>query len=142
MRLLVIDSSRILPWLLDHEFPHDGLEVDCVQSLSEAETLLRAIPVDAALVSLPPADLPLREFQLACARHAPPIPVLYESCVAERAEDLGLHPADGYAAILRKPATRGALRAAVRELLAESRRWRDAEAALRGIAARPAPPRS
>jgi hypothetical protein len=143
LRLLVIDSSRILPWLLGHEFPGEGLTVECVQSLGEAELKLVDGPIDAALVSVPPAALPLREFQHACARQEPPVPVLYESCVAERPEDLGLDPGDGYAAILRKPATRADLRAAVEALLDQARRGRAAEAALSGPAPGPPPrPRS
>ena len=124
MRLLVIDQSRILPWVLSHEFPDRGLEIECVQSLCGAQALLADGAIDAALVSVPPADLPLAEFQRSCAHHEPPIPVLYESCVAERPAELGLDGEDGYAAILRKPATRAELRAAVEDLLARAARAR------------------
>ncbi len=83
MRLLVVDQSLILQWLVRHEFP-DGLEIASAQSLAEAEALLAADAPnapDAAVVSLPPARLPWREFQHRCAAHVPPIPVLYESCI-------------------------------------------------------------
>ena len=112
----------ILQWLVRHEFP-DGLEIASAQSLQEAEALLApdspAAP-DAAVVSLPPARLPWREFQQRCAAHEPPIPVLYESCIDADAGALGLEPGDGYAAFLRKPAARTELRSALEALLAVS----------------------
>lgn len=123
MRLLVVDQSLILQWLVRHEFP-DGLEIASAQSLQEAEALLAADAPnapDAAIVSLPPARLPWREFQHRCALHVPPIPVLYESCIDTDASALGLEPGDGYAAFLRKPAARTELRAALESLLAVSR---------------------
>ena len=72
MRLLVVDQSRILQWLVRHEFP-DGLDIASAQSLDEAERILEALPPDAAVVSLPPAELPWRAFQHRCAAHVPPI---------------------------------------------------------------------
>lgn len=120
MRLLVLDQSLILQWLVRHEFP-DGLEVASARSLHEAEQLLVADPPDAAVVSLPPAQLPWQEFQHRCATHVPPIPVLYESCVDTDARAMGLDPADGYAAFLHKPATRAELRSAIEALLAACR---------------------
>ena len=123
MRLLVVDQSLVLQWLVRHEFP-DGLEIASAQSLQEAETLLAAEGCeapDAAVVSLPPARLPWREFKHRCATHAPPIPVLYESCIDADADALGLEPGEGYAAFLRKPAARCELRSALEALLAASR---------------------
>ncbi len=123
MRLLVVDQSLILQWLVRHEFP-DGLEIASAQSLQEAEALLAADAAnapDAAVVSLPPARLPWREFQHRCAAHVPPIPVLYESCIDADASALGLEPGDGYAFFLKKPAARSELRSALLALLAVSR---------------------
>jgi DNA-binding NtrC family response regulator len=120
VRLLVVDQSLILQWLVRHEFP-DDLEVASARSLHEAEQLLAANPPDAAVVSLPPAQLPWHEFQHRCATHVPPIPVLYESCVDADARAMGLDPADGYAAFLRKPAARSELRSALEALLAACR---------------------
>ena len=127
MRLLVLDQSRILQWLVLHEFP-EGLEVLAVQSFDDAERLLAEDPPDAAVVSLPPAQLPWRDFQHLCARRDPPIPVLYESCLHSDGADVGLDPTDGYAVFLRKPAPRSDLRAALEALLAEARRARGEEA--------------
>ena len=130
MRLLVVDQSLILQWLVRHEFP-DGVEIASAQSLHEAEALLAADgpnAPDAAVVSLPPARLPWRDFQHRCAAHVPPIPVLYESCIDTDGRALGLEPGDGYAAFLKKPAARTELRAALEALLA---------AALGGAAAGP-----
>ncbi|MEO8197106.1 MAG: hypothetical protein ABI689_10315 [Thermoanaerobaculia bacterium] len=126
MRLLVVDQSLILQWLVRHEFP-DGVEIASAQSLHEAEALLAADgpnAPDAAVVSLPLARLPWREFQHRCATHAPPIPVLYESCIEADGSALGLTPGDGYAAFLRKPAARSELRSALEALLAACRGYR------------------
>lgn len=131
MRLLVVDQSLILQWLVRHEFP-DGLEIASAQSLHEAEALLAADAPhapDAAVVSLPPARLPWREFQHRCAAHVPPIPVLYESCIDADASALGLEPGDGYAFFLKKPAARSELRSALLALLAVSREYAGRESA-------------
>lgn len=135
MRLLVVDQSLILQWLVQHEFP-DGLEVASARSLQEAEQLLAFNPPDAAIVSLPPAQLPWREFQRRCATHVPPIPVLYESCVGADAEALGFAPDDGYAAFLSKPAARTELRLALEMLLAVSRNGTEPESPFSGPAER------
>lgn len=142
MRLLVVDQSLILQWLVRHEFP-DGLEIASAQSLQEAEALVAAEGLaapDAALVSLPPARLPWREFQHRCATHSPPIPVLYESCIDADAAALGLEPGEGYAAFLRKPAARSDLRSAIEELLAASRRVRTPAAKRQRLSGEWAPP--
>ncbi len=93
MRLLVLDQSLILQWLVRHEFP-DGVEILSAQDLHQAEELLAAETPDAAVVSLPPAQIPWREFQHRCASHSPPIPVLYETCLDIDARAIGLDPAD------------------------------------------------
>jgi len=123
MRLLVLDQSRILQWLVLHEFPQ-GLEVLAVQDFDEAERLVEQDPPDAAVVSLPPAQLPWRQFQHLCARRKPPVPVLYESCLHSNGQDVGLDPEDGYAVFLPKPAPRSELRAAIEALIAEALRHR------------------
>lgn len=123
MRLLVLDQSLILQWLVRHEFP-DGVEILSAQDLREAEPFLAAPPplaADAAVVSLPPAHIPWREFQHRCATHAPPIPVLYETCVDVDARTMGLDPDDGYAAFLHKPAARNELHSALETLLAAAK---------------------
>jgi DNA-binding response OmpR family regulator len=121
MRLLVLDQSQILPRLVGCEFP-TGLEIQAVSSFREAERIITTTPPDAALISLPPASLPWREFQHVCASRNPPIPVLYESCLATNSRELGLESGDGYAAILQKPASRAELRAALSALLATAER--------------------
>lgn len=123
MRLLVLDQSRILPWLVRHELPSE-VEVEAVFSFEEAERALREEPLDAAVVSLPPAHLPWHSFQHLCASRQPPVPVLYESCVFDCACEAGLEPGDGYVEFLPKPAPRAELRAALARLLAEADRAR------------------
>jgi hypothetical protein len=115
VRLLVIDQSGILPWLVERAAP--GVEVEAVTCLEQAERVLRHHPPDAAVVSMPPATLPWRDFQHLCATLEPPVPVLYESCVHDDAAGVGIDPAEGTALFLRKPAPRGALRGALRGLL-------------------------
>ena len=117
MRLLVLDQSRILPWLIRHELPAE-IEVDAVFSLSEAVRLVLDGAPDAAVVSLPPAHLPWRAFQYLCANRRPPVPVLYESCLFAGPREAGLEPGDGWVEFLPKPAARSALRAALGRLLA------------------------
>jgi hypothetical protein len=117
VRLLVLDHSGILPWLVEHAAP-PGVDVEAVTSLQQAERALRDHPPDAAVVSVPHGTLPWREFQHLCATLQPPVPVLYESCIHAAADDVGIEPGEGVALFLRKPAPRGALHAALAELLA------------------------
>lgn len=121
MRVLVLDPSRILTYLVRHETPPE-VEVEEAASLDEAERRLREDPPDAAVVSLPPAHLPWRSFQHLCASRRPPVPVLYESCVHTCADEAGLDPHDGYAAFLAKPARPAELRGALAELVRAARR--------------------
>lgn len=123
MRVLVLDQSQILPWIVRHDLEAlPDLEVEAVHSLREAEAILFNHPPDAAVVSVPPAQLDWRKFQHLCAKHDPPIPVLYESCVHAGAGDAGLEPLEGYACFLPKPAPSAVLHAALVRLLAEARR--------------------
>ena len=128
MRLLVIDESRVLPWVVEHLAP-PGVAVAVALDFDEAEQVIRDHRTDAVVVSLPPAQLPWREFQRLCASQRPPVPVLYESCLHAGPSDAGLDPADGYAAFLHKPAPRAELRAALQRLLAEAMHPAEAAAA-------------
>lgn len=117
MRVLVVDPSRLLPWIVRHELGEDA-EIVAVRTFEDAERAVRERPPDAAVVSLPPAHLPWQKFQHLCATRVPPVPVLYESCVPPEKADFTLDPGDGYAAFLLKPACRRELRAALESLLA------------------------
>ena len=121
MRLLVVDSNPLLGWQLRHELPV-GTAVELVGDFEAAEQRVRDDPPDAAVVSLPPAALPWREFQHLCATRTPPVPVLYESCVYGCPSAAGLDEGDGYAAFLPKPASRQELARALDSLLAAARR--------------------
>jgi hypothetical protein len=115
VRLLIVDSNPLLAHVIRHELPE--AELLTVPDFAAAEACLCADAPEAAIVSLPPADVPWRDFQRLCASHRPPVPVLYESCLYPSADAAGLGPADGYAAFLSKPAGRTELRRALEELL-------------------------
>lgn len=116
MRLLVLDPSHILAWIVRHE--HPDLEVDEAADFDEAARRLAERPPDAALVSLPPASVPWHEFQRRCSGHHPAVPVLYESCLPVDRTAVGLDEGDGWAEFLLKPASRAELAAALDRLLA------------------------
>lgn len=132
MRLLVIDESRVLPWVVEHLAP-PGVAVAVALDFDEAEQVIREHRTDAVVVSLPPAQLPWREFQRLCASQRPPVPVLYESCLLAAASEYGIDVADGYAAFLEKPAPRERLQAELLKLLEHA-------APSTGAASRPASP--
>jgi DNA-binding NtrC family response regulator len=120
VRLLVIDESRVLPWVVERLAP-PGVAVEVALDFDEAERVIREHRPDAAVVSIPPAQLPWREFQHLCGSQQPPVPVLYESCLLAAAGEFGIDPADGYAAFLEKPAPRERLQAAIQRLLEQAR---------------------
>lgn len=120
MRLLVIDESRVLPWVVEHLAP-PGVAVAVALDFDEAEQVIREHRTDAVVVSVPPAQLPWREFQHLCASQRPPVPVLYESCLLAAAAEFGIDAADGYAAFLEKPAPRERLQAELARLLEKAR---------------------
>lgn len=121
MRVLVLDYSGILPWILEHA-ADAGDEVEAVTCLEEAERAVRNHPPDAAVVSMTPAELPWGRFQHLCAEQEPPVPVLWESCVHAGPREAGIDPADGVALFLAKPVPRAVLQRALRELRARSGR--------------------
>jgi len=124
VRLLVLDSSGILPWRVRHALG-DGYEVIATGSLEEAEHLAHSRHPDAAVVSVPHASLPWSSFHDACATAHPPIPVLYESCLPGGLAALGIHrpePVYEDAALLAKPASQCELARALACLLEEARR--------------------
>ena len=126
-RVLVLDESGVLPWVVSRLCPR-GTEVVAATQFEEACRLVAEHPPDAAVVSLPPARLAWRRFQHLCAERAPPGPVLYESCVFSRAAEAGLEPLEGWAEVLAKPASKGELEAALDRLLAAASPRRGARA--------------
>ncbi len=119
MRVLVLDHSGILPWIIEHA-AETHAEVEAVTSLEEAERAVRERPPDAAVVSLTHAELPWGRFQHLCASQEPPVPVLWESCFHDGPRQAGIDPADGIAMFLAKPVPRAVLHRALGELLARS----------------------
>jgi DNA-binding NtrC family response regulator len=116
VRLLVLDNSGILPWLVAHAAPA-GVEVEAVSSLDEAERRVREQPPDGAVVSMPHSQLPWAGFQHLCATRRPPVPVLYTSCEHHDAGEAGIDPGEGVSLFLPKPVAHGRLHQALAELL-------------------------
>jgi hypothetical protein len=127
-RILVLDESRVLPWVVARVCP-PGTVVVALTSLDDAARALRESPPDAAVVSVTPAHVVWREFQHLCAVGRPPVPVLYVSCLFTCAADAGLEPLEGEAAFLRKPASKAEFAEALRRLLRTVDGMRDAEPA-------------
>lgn len=124
MRLLVVDSSGILPWRVRHALG-DGHEVIATACLEEAELLAHSRHPDAAVVSVPHASLPWGSFHHLCTAAHPPIPVLYESCLPGGLAALGIDRGaadDADATLLTKPASQCELAQALERLLAEALR--------------------
>ena len=96
--------------------------VEGIDGFETALARVRESRPDVMVVSLTPAHLPWHELQHACASQSPPVPVLYESCVAAGAEELGLVPLEGRAEFLPKPAPSSVLGAVLRRLLSENGR--------------------
>jgi len=119
VRVLVLDSSGILPWVVEHTAT-PGTVVQAVRTVEEAERAVRERRPDAAVVSVPHGNLPWARFQHVCAMQRPPVPVLYESCVVDSPSAAGIDPDDGICRFLRSPARRDELARALDELLATS----------------------
>ncbi len=102
MRLLVLDGSRVLRSVVGRLAP-PGVELEVAESLEEAMKVLRRDPPHAVIANLTPVGLPWEELKTFCQRQSPPIPVLFESCVHQSAEEAGLSPLNHSAFFLAKP---------------------------------------
>lgn len=130
LRLLVVDGSRLMAWLVAQVVP-PGVEVVHVASLADAERILVEDPPAAAIFNVTPTLAAWRALVDRCAGHRPPIPYLCSSAL-DGAETLASGLAPGDPAFLPKSLPVAELRARVGALLARAR----AESAKR----RPAPP--
>jgi DNA-binding response OmpR family regulator len=123
VRVLVLDDSPLLAWTVERLCPF-GTEVSSARSFEEARRLLELTPLDAAVVSVPPATLPWSDFQRLCASREPPVPVLYLSCLFESTAEAGFGGAAGRPEFLMKPVGRADLEAALGRLLDTARQSR------------------
>ena len=66
MRVLVLDESKLLMWMVAVLCP-PGTEILARASFEEARRAILESPLDAAVVSMTPARVPWRELQALCA---------------------------------------------------------------------------
>ena len=116
MRLLVLDGSLVLQSLVRRLSP-EGLRVEEATDFERAIAILASDPPDAMIVNIGPVDLPWRRLQAFCQYHTPKIPVLYESCVYQDADEAGLDSLNHSAYFLRKPYSLEQLRTALSRLV-------------------------
>jgi DNA-binding NtrC family response regulator len=116
MRLLVLDGSLVLQSLVRRLSPV-GLQVEEATDFERAIAILASDPPDAMIVNIGPVDLPWRRLQAFCQQHTPKIPVLYESCVYQNADEAGLDSLNHSAYFLRKPYSLDQLRTEIARLV-------------------------
>ena len=116
MRLLVLDGSSVLPYIVNRLVPED-VQVETVKTFDEARERLQRDPPDAVILNIFPSNLPWTGLQALCHGHNPPIPVLYESSVWENLEEAGLEDDNGHSHFLKKPYPIEELRAELKHLL-------------------------
>jgi hypothetical protein len=73
LRVLVVDGSRLMPWLVGAVAPENVL-VDHAGSFQEARDILASNPPHVAIFNLTPVHLPWQELARTCREHRPPIP--------------------------------------------------------------------
>jgi len=117
MRLLVLDGSNVLPFIVTRLVP-DDVQVETVKTFDEARARIQDDSPDAVIINVFPSDLPWTDLQALCHGHNPPIPILYESSVWDNLEEAGLEDHNGHSHFLKKPYPVKELRAELRRLLA------------------------
>jgi DNA-binding response OmpR family regulator len=115
LRVLVLDESQLLAWMVGH-FAPPGTSVVGLTSFDAARRALLESPPDAAVVSISSPHTPWREFRKLCSCQRPPVPVLFASSVFASAADAGLEPELADALFLRTPATKDDLQSVLARL--------------------------
>jgi hypothetical protein len=120
IRILVVDGSRLTPWLVRSLTPPRVL-VEHASSFSEAMSVLSIDPPDGAVFNITPADVPWRALAEACRRRRPPIPFLWcASLPREHLEDaLEVEPDEPF---LARPIAVAELRRELESLLQRAER--------------------
>ena len=119
MRVLVLEDGQVMAWVVGHLSP-PGTEILTFDWFGDAGRMIERDPPDAVVVSLTAAHLPWREFQRLCASRTPPVPVLYASAEFANAAEAGLEPVEGYADVMRQPASKPEIEAALKRLYSAS----------------------
>jgi DNA-binding response OmpR family regulator len=121
MKLLVLDRGRVLFHLVKRLVP-DDVDVDYTPSFREALRRVESHGTDVVIAEMGHGSLPWADFQQACCREEPHIPVLFQS-----AEDVGtdepcLENLCSCNRLISVPYHAEELRAKVLEVLEEARR--------------------
>ncbi|HOC43457.1 MAG TPA: response regulator [Thermoanaerobaculales bacterium] len=119
-RVLVVDGSRLMAWLVQ-TLASDDVEVVQAGRLADAHALLVDDPPDAAIFNLTPWDLEWSRLIDLCHDHAPPIPFVLCSTLDDELP-AGLQLSRPPVAVIKKPARISELRAAVFDLLRAAER--------------------
>ncbi len=120
VRLLIVDGSSLMTWLVGTLFPEE-FSIRQVRSFRVAESVLRNDPPDAVILNLTPCHLDWSLLDRLCRGHRPPVPVLYCATGRECIVDVDELPCPTDE-ILFKPFGMSAFRARVEILLEGARR--------------------
>ena len=123
MRLLVVDSSQLMGWLVERLAP-PGVTVLLAGTFREALGILRDDPPSAAIISIGPIDLPWHQVCDLCQSSSPPIPFLCCSAVEEDVSAIE-HMGCSTDHFFCKPIPVPELRARIEMLVDEARRVQD-----------------
>jgi response regulator RpfG family c-di-GMP phosphodiesterase len=116
-RVLVVDGSHLMVWLVQTLVP-DDVQVVQASRFADAQSLLISNPPDAAIFNLTPSTLEWSRLISLCHEHTPPIPfLLFTTLDGELPAELRL-PSPPLA-VVRKPARISDLRATLSQLLRE-----------------------
>lgn len=142
MRLLVLNESHVLVSVVRRLAPPD-VEIEEAPSFEAAWDLLHRRAPDALIANVGPNQFFWDSVRDYCQTHEPPIPVLFESCVHNTAQEAGLGPLGEEAAFIHKPYPLEDLKAQIDRLVRtalETRPATDSRAADDGRTPADAPP--
>lgn len=84
-RVLVVDGSELMGWLVQHLVPRH-VEVVRAATFSEANSVLSHDPPGAAIFNITPSNLNWQQLVEICCRQDPPVPFLFCSTLSPAEE--------------------------------------------------------